>query len=98
MSANTKKTPGRLSLETKTLIASLSVESFCYRNRSHVNVVTCATDPSISVFVYIDGKAEKSWIVFLTDHNAAEQLQVILSEVRSFKRIGTFNLPTLLAS
>ena len=87
-----------LSLEAKTLIAALSVESFCFRSRSHVNVVTCATDPSISIFVYVDGKAEKSCTVLLTDHDATEQLSQVLNEVRRFKRIGTFNLPTLLAS
>lgn len=95
---NNAQTFPALSLEAKTLVAALSVESFCFRNRSHVNVVTCATDPSLSVFVYVDGKAKKSCTVFLTDHDATEQLQVILNEVRRFKRIGTFDLPTLLAS
>ncbi len=95
---NNSQTFPALSLEAKTIIAALSVESFCFRSRSHVNVVTCATAPSISAIVYVDGKAEKSCTVLLTDHDATEQLSQVLNEVRRFKRIGTFNLPTLLAS
>lgn len=87
-----------LSLDAKTLIAALAVESFNFRHSVHVNVVTTATDPSICVFIYVNGKCEKSITIFLTDADAVDQLSSALSKVREYKRIGIFQLPTLLAS
>jgi hypothetical protein len=97
MDNNTQSFPS-LSLETKTLVASLAVESFLFRSRSHVNVVTNAVEGSISLFVYVDGKAEKSYLILLGDKDATEKLTLALAEVRRFKRTGTFNLNLKLAS
>ena len=93
---NNSQTPSRLSLEVKTLIATLTAESFNFRSRVHVNVVTNANDPSISVFIYVDGKCEKSFLTMLNEENA--ELKKVLDATRESKRIGTYTLPTLLAS
>ncbi|MFT7316672.1 MAG: hypothetical protein ACI92T_001298 [Pseudoalteromonas distincta] len=95
---NNSQTPSRLSLEVKTLIATLTAESFNFRSRVHVNVVTNANDPSISVFIYVDGKCEKSFLTMLNEENAATELKKVLDATRESKRIGTYTLPTLLAS
>ncbi|MGB1978923.1 MAG: hypothetical protein ACPHNW_15075, partial [Pseudoalteromonas tetraodonis] len=60
--------------------------SFNFRNSVHVNVVTTATDPSICVFIYVNGKCEKSITVFLTDADAVEQLEAALDLVISYKK------------
>lgn len=75
-----------ISLEAKTLIAALTIESFNFRNSVHVNVVTTATDPSICVFIYVSGKCEKSITVFLTDTDAVAQLQNAFDKVREYKK------------
>lgn len=80
------KTFPALSLDAKTLIAALAVESFNFRHSVHVNVVTTATDPSISVFIYVNGRCEKSRTVFLTDTDAVEQLQAAFNLVISYKK------------
>lgn len=95
---NNTQTPGRLSLEVKTLIATLTAESFNFRSRVHVNIVTNAKDPSISVFIYVDGKCEKSFLTMLNEESAATELKEVLAATRESKRISTFTLPTLLAS
>lgn len=85
MATNTNTFP-TLSLDAKTLIAALAVESFNFRENVHVNVVTNATDPSICVFIYVNGKSEKSRTVFLTDIDAVEQLQAAFNLVISYKK------------
>ncbi|WP_024602895.1 hypothetical protein [Pseudoalteromonas sp. TB41] len=77
-----------LSLDAKTLIEALAVESFNFRHSVHVNVVTTATDPSICVFIYVNGRCEKSITVFLTDADAVEQLEAAYNTVRNFKKQG----------
>lgn len=85
MTINTKTFPA-LSIDAKGLIAALAIESFNFRNSVHVNVVTTATDPSICVFIYVNGKCEKSITVFLTDADAVEQLEAALDLVISYKK------------
>lgn len=85
MTINTKTFPA-LSLEAKGFIAALAIESFNFRNSVHVNVVTTATDPSICVFIYVNGKCEKSITVFLTDADAVEQLEAAFDLVISYKK------------
>lgn len=75
-----------LSLDAKALIAALAVESFNFRPSVHVNVVTTATDPSICVFIYVNGKCDKSITIFLTDADAVEQLESAYNTVRSYKK------------
>lgn len=84
----TVKTHPALSVEAKTLIAALAVESFNFRNNVHVNVVTTATDPSICVFIYVNRKSKKSITIFLEDNNAVDQLQSAFDLVRLVKRQG----------
>ena len=84
----TAKTHPAISLDAKTLIAALAVESFNFRNNVHVNVVTTATDPSICVFIYVNGKCEKSITIFLTDADAVDQLEAAYNTVRNFKKQG----------
>jgi len=87
MTINTKTHPA-VTLEAKTLIAALAVESFNFRHSVHVNVVTTATDPSICVFIYVNGRCEKSITIFLTDADAVDQLEAAYNTVRSFKKQG----------
>lgn len=82
----TVKTHPAVTLEIKGLIAALAIESFNFRNSVHVNVVTTATDPSICVFIYVNGKCEKSITVFLTDADAVEQLEAAFDLVISYKK------------
>ncbi len=77
-----------LSLDAKTLIAALAVESFNFRPSVHVNVVTTATDPSICVFIYINKRCEKSITIDLDDNNAVKQLQSAFDLVRKTKKQG----------
>lgn len=77
-----------LSLDAKALISALAIESFNFRHSVHVNVVTTATDPSICVFIYVNGKCEKSITIFLTDADAVDQLEAAYNTVRSFKKQG----------
>ena len=85
MATNTNTFP-TLSLDAKTLIAALAVESFNFRENVHVNVVTTATDPSICVFIYVNGKCDKSITIFLTDSDAVAQLESAYNTVRSYKK------------
>lgn len=82
------KTHPTISLEAKTLIAALAVESFNFRTNVHVNVVATATDPSICVFIYINKRCEKSITIYLDDNNAVEQLQSAFDLVRKTKKQG----------
>ena len=84
-----------LSLDAKTLIAALAVESFNFRPSVHVNVVTTATDPSICVFIYVNGRCEKSITIFLTDADAVDQLEAAYNTVRSFKKQDTSTAPLI---
>jgi len=95
MTINTKTHPA-VTLEAKTLIAALAVESFNFRPSVHVNVVTTATDPSICVFIYVNGKCEKSITIFLTDANAVDQLEAAYNTVRSFKKQGASTAPLIM--
>ena len=94
MTINTKTFPA-LSLDAKTLIAALAVESFNFRHSVHVNVVTTATDPSICVFIYVNGRCEKSITIFLTDVDAVDQLEAAYNTVRSFKKQDTSTAPLI---
>jgi len=85
-----------LSLDAKTLIAALAVESFNFRHSVHVNVVTTATDPSICVFIYVNGRCEKSITIFLTDADAVDQLEAAYNTVRSFKKQDTSTAPLIM--
>lgn len=94
MSNNSQTFPA-LSLDAKTLIAALAVESFNFRHSVHVNVVTTATDPSICVFIYVNGRCEKSITIFLTDADAVDQLEAAYNTVRSFKKQGASTAPLI---
>jgi hypothetical protein len=87
MDSNTKQNAfTHISLEAKTLIAALAVESFNFRNYVHVNVVTTATDPSICVFIYVNGKCEQSITIYLTDNDAIAALQKAFDLVIAYKK------------
>ena len=85
MATNTNTFPA-LSLDAKALISALAIESFNFRHSVHVNVVTTATDPSICVFIYVNGRCEKSITIFLTDADAVDQLEAAYNTVRNFKK------------
>ncbi len=84
-----------LSIDAKGLIAALAIESFNFRHSVHVNVVTTATDPSICVFIYVNGRCEKSITIFLTDADAVDQLEAAYNTVRSFKKQDTSTAPLI---
>lgn len=75
-----------LSLEAKSLIAALAVESFNFRENVHVNVVTNAQTPFINVFIYVNGVSAKSFMITLTDADAEAQLKHALDQVLHYKR------------
>ena len=85
MSHKTKVHPA-LSLEAKSLIAALAVESFNFRENVHVNVVTNAQTPFINVFIYVNGVSAKSFMITLTDADAVAQLEHVFNQVRAYKK------------
>jgi hypothetical protein len=85
MSHKTQAHPA-LSLEAKSLIAALAVESFNFRENVHVNVVTNAQTPFINVFIYVNGVSAKSFMIKLTDTDAVAQLENAFNQVRAYKK------------
>ncbi|WPJ21816.1 hypothetical protein [Pseudoalteromonas phage vB_Pun_Y3] len=84
--SNRTQLPNALSLEAKSLVAALAVESFNFRENVHVNVVTNAQTPFINVFIYINGVPAKSYMIRLTDDDVVAQLENVFNQVRACKK------------